>query len=413
MMRFGEVIMRRADVLAVISADPDRLTRSYLTREHRQAAEQILAWMREAGMQAELDALGNAVGRYAGNDPDAPLVITGSHMDSVVDAGRYDGIFGILSAIACVDDLHRRGKRLPYALEVVAFGDEEGVRFGVTMTGSKALAGSFDADALECTDSDGVSLRNALREWGGDPEAIAALERDPIRVAAFVEAHIEQGPVLLNEGLPLGVVTSIAGSSRVRARVSGLAGHAGTVPMRERKDALAAASAMVLAIESHCLERSDRLVGTVGKLAIAGGGASNIIPGTVELSIDLRSGDDVTRLAALAAIEAKCRAIAASRGVTLDWDAFFHLDAAPCDPGLEARMADAIAAQGVPVRHLPSGAGHDAMQFARIAPIVMLFVRCGNGGISHNPLETMTAEDAELASSALLHFLENLSVIAS
>ncbi|MBP8295979.1 MAG: allantoate amidohydrolase [Burkholderiales bacterium] len=411
-MRHGQTILEQAEMLGAITQDPGRVTRTYLTPQHRAAGERILAWMREAGMEAAFDALGNVVGRYAALDPEAPIVMTGSHMDSVVNAGKYDGVFGILTAIACVRDLHARGKRLPVTFEVVAFGDEEGVRFGVTLIGSKTLGGNFDPAYLDRKDADGITLRDALRNFGGDPDALVSLERNPRKVAAFVESHIEQGPVLLNEGLPVGVVTSIAGGTRVRVRITGLAGHAGTVPMPGRRDALAAAAEMVLAVERYCLERADTLVGTVGKLGVPGGGAINVIPGEVEFNVDLRSGDDAKRLAALAAVEAECAAIAARRGVALAWEPFFHVAAAPCDPQLQARLAESIAAQGCAVRYLPSGAGHDAMEMVRIAPIAMLFVRCGNGGISHNPLETMTAEDAETATAVLLHFLEHFEPAA-
>jgi len=407
-MDHAATILEQADILATITEEPGRITRTYLTPQHRQAGEQILGWMREAGMQADFDPLGNVVGRYAAADSDAPVVMTGSHMDSVVNAGRFDGVFGILTAIACVRDLSARGQRLPFTFEVVAFGDEEGVRFGVTLIGSKALGGSFDPIFLDKRDANGIALRDAIVAFGGDPDAIPKLKRDPKRVAAFVESHIEQGPVLLDEGLPVGVVTSIAGASRVRVKVTGLAGHAGTVPMPGRRDALAAASEMVLAIERHCLRRADTLVGTVGKLAIPGGGAINVIPGEVDFTVDLRSGNDQTRLAATDAIEAECRAIAQRRNVDLSWESFFHLRAAPCDARLQAALAASIAAHGIAVRHLPSGAGHDAMEMANIAPIAMLFVRCGEGGISHNPLETMTREDAGIATSVFLHFLEHL-----
>ncbi len=409
-MRFGPDILARCDVLAAISEDPHRLTRTYLTPQHRAAGETIAGWMRDAGMEARFDALGNVVGRYAAVDPDAPLVIAGSHMDTVVDAGRYDGVFGILAPIACVADLHARGRRLPYTLEVVAFGDEEGVRFGVSMLGSRALAGRFDVSVLERRDANGVSLREALVAFGGDPAAVLALARRD--VVAYVETHIEQGPVLLDAGLPVGVVTSIAGGTRLAVRVEGTAGHAGTVPMPVRQDALAAAAEMVLAIERHCAERAETLVGTVGKLAVTGGGAINVIPGAVEFTVDLRSGDDATRRAALAAVEAECRAIAARRRVALAWEPFFELAAAPCDARLQAQWAAAVAAHRVPVRYLPSGAGHDAMEFANLAPIAMLFVRCGHGGVSHNPRETLAAEDAELATRVLLHFLEHFDPAA-
>jgi allantoate deiminase/N-carbamoyl-L-amino-acid hydrolase len=356
-------------------------------------------------MAAEFDALGNVVGRYAAATPDAPVVLTGSHFDTVVGAGKYDGIFGILSAIACVHDLNARGRRLPYTFEVVAFGDEEGVRFGVSMIGSRALAGRFDPATLDKRDANGVALRDALVACGGDPAAIPSLART--RVAAFVETHIEQGPVLLDEGLPVGIVTGIAGGSRIRVRLTGLAGHAGTVPMPGRQDALAAAAEMVLAIEAHCRERADLLVGTVGKLAVAGGGAINVIPGAVEFTLDLRSADDAARKRAVGAIEAKLRTIAARRRIALAWEPFFELAAAPCDERLQRLWAASVAAAGVTPRYLPSGAGHDAMEFVALAPIAMLFVRCGNGGISHHPDETLDAGDADLATRVFLHFLEN------
>lgn len=407
-MRFGPDLLRQSDLLAEVTEEPGRITRTYLTPQHREAGEMIAGWMREAGMDAHFDALGNVVGRYGADDPEAEVVLTGSHMDSVVNAGRYDGIFGILAPIACVRELHRRGTRLPYTLEVVAFGDEEGVRFGVSMIGSRALAGRFDDSALERRDAQGETMREALHAFGGDSAAVPSLARTDI--AAYIEAHIEQGPVLLDAGLPVGVVTSIAGATRVKVRVEGLAGHAGTVPMPSRRDALAAAAEMVLAIEAHCAARADALVGTVGKLAVAGGGAINVIPGAVEFTVDLRSGEDAKRAAALAAIESQCRAIAQRRSVALTWEPFFALAAAPCDARLQAQLAASIAAHDVTPRFLPSGAGHDAMEFAAIAPTAMLFVRCGAGGISHHPSETLDVADAELATSVLLHFLEHLDL---
>ena len=403
-LRFGPTIMARADVLAAISEDAPRVTRAYLTPEHRQAGETIAGWMREAGMQVHWDALGNVVGRYEGLTPNAPVVMTGSHMDTVRNAGRYDGLFGILSPIACIADLHARGVRLPVALEVVAFGDEEGVRFGVTLIGSKAMAGAFDVSWFDRTDPQGVSLRDALRAFGGDPNGLAGLDRRDSRVVAFIESHIEQGPVLLGKDLALGVVTAIAGATRVRCTVTGLAGHAGTVPMGNRRDALAAASEMVLAVESHCSTHPG-LVGTVGRLTVLPG-AVNVIAQDVEFTIDVRSGVDATRLAAVTALQAQCDAIAKRRGVTLSFEPFFELRAAPCDPKLQEHLAHAIAAEGLPVEHLPSGAGHDAMEFPAVCPTAMLFVRCGHGGISHHPDEIMTVQDADVATAVLLRFLE-------
>jgi hydantoinase/carbamoylase family amidase len=402
--RFGESILARAELLAAITADAPRLTRAYLTPEHRRAGELIAGWMREAGMSVHWDALGNVVGRYEAAVADAPVLMTGSHLDTVRNAGRYDGLFGILSPIACVADLHRRGVRLPVAIEVVAFGDEEGVRFGVTLIGSKAMAGAFNPAWLEATDAGGLSMRDALREFGGDPDAVASVDRRGKGVVAFIESHIEQGPVLLNAGLSLGVVTAIAGASRIRCVVTGLAGHAGTVPMSARQDALAAASEMVLALERHCTVQPG-LVGTVGRMTVLPG-AVNVIPQDVEFTVDLRSGVDATRHAALKALRVEFAAIAARRRVELAFEPFFELTASPCDDHLQRQFADAIAAQGLPVRHLPSGAGHDAMSFPAVCPIAMLFVRCGNGGISHHPDETMTVEDADIATEVLLRFIE-------
>ena len=406
----GTEILRQADVLAQFTEDAPRLTRVYLSPQHKQAGEYLIGLMRDAGMTAGFDALGNIVGRYEADDPSAPMVVTGSHQDSVRNAGKYDGLFGILTAIACVRDLHARGKRLPYTLEIVGFCDEEGVRFGATLIGSKAMAGSFDPSWLDKVDADGITMRQALADFGGDPARWREVDRRNGNVVAFVESHIEQGPVLLNEGLPVGVVTAIAGATRLRVEVTGLAGHAGTVPMGSRQDALTAASEMILFVERYCEDRAG-LVGTVGKMTIAPG-AVNVIPQDVEFTIDVRSGDDALRRTAVAAFEAGFAKIAARRRVAVRATPFYSADAAPCDPALQRQFAAAIEAHGIPVRHLPSGAGHDAMVFPAVAPTAMLFVRCGNNGISHHPDETMTAEDAQVATSVLLRFFENFNPAA-
>jgi hydantoinase/carbamoylase family amidase len=356
-MRFGPAILERAEALAAITERPGMLARSYLTPQHRQAGERIRGWMREAGMQAEFDALGNVVGRYEGTNPRAPAVLTGSHMDTVVDAGKYDGLFGVLAPIACVADLHARGKRLPFPLEVVAFGDEEGVRFGTSMMGSKALAGRLDAAVLELKDAAGVTVREALAAFGGDAGALAGLRRSRDAIRLYVETHIEQGPVLLEEGLAVGVVTSIAGSSRARVGVRGEAGHAGTVPWRcgvtrsprparwcSRSSVIAArarAASWAPSASSRCHE----------------GGAINVIPGDVEFTIDVRSGEDALRRAAVAAIEAAFREVAAARGVRPRVDAAAGARAAPCDPAEQERLAAAIQAHGLPVRRLAQRRG--------------------------------------------------------
>jgi len=407
-MKFGSDILKQADVLAGFTEDAPLITRTYLSKEHKTAGEYLIGLMRDAGMNADFDPLGNIVGRYEAGVPFAPVVMTGSHQDSVRNAGKYDGLFGILSPIACVKELNRQGKRLPYTLEIVGFGDEEGVRFPATLVGSKAMAGQFDPAWLDKVDADGVTMRQAINDFGGDASLWKELDRRNEQhgeVVAFVESHIEQGPVLLNEGLAVGVVTAIAGATRMRLNVTGLAGHAGTVPMGARQDALAAAAEMILFVERFCTDNAG-LVGTVGKLSVKPG-AINVIPQDVEFTIDVRSGDDATRAVALNAFATELPAIAKRRNVTLAIETLYDAGAAPCDPALQKQFEAAIAAQGISPRYLPSGAGHDAMVFPVVAPMAMLFVRCGNNGISHHPDETMTAEDAEIATNVLLHFFEN------
>ena len=413
-MKFGPALMAQADALACFTEDAPHITRTYLSPAHKAAGQYLIGLMHEAGMQAGFDTLGNVVGRYTADDPAAPVVMTGSHQDSVRNAGKFDGLFGILSAIACVKDLHQRGRRLPVTLEVIGFGDEEGVRFAATLIGSKAMVGAFDSAWLTKTDTDGISMAQALRDFGGDPQDFAAVDRRGAKVVAFVESHIEQGPVLLNEGLCLGVVTAIAGATRLKVSVTGLAGHAGTVPMGQRQDALAAAAEMLLAVERYCEAHRDQggLVGTVGILE-ARPGAANVIPQDVSFTVDVRSGDDAARRAAVAAFENEFATIATRRSVKVEAVPFYSADAAPCHPGLQAQLAQAIAAQGCAVRHLPSGAGHDAMVFPPLCPTAMLFVRCGNNGISHHPDETMSAEDADVATRALLHFFENFEPVGN
>ena len=408
-MRFGNRILEQADALACFSESSAVLTRTYLSASHRRAADFLLQLMHDAGMDAAVDALGNVVGRYAGKHEAASTILCGSHQDSVVDAGRYDGVFGILSPIACIADLNQRGVRLEHAIEVVAFGDEEGVRFDVTMIGSAAMAGRFDQSWLEKKDSAGISMGQALSQFGVDGRDWKRVERDRAQFVCFVETHIEQGPVLLEEGLAVGVVSAIAGVSRVRATVTGVAGHAGTVPMQMRHDALTAAAEMTLAAEALAQARADQIVATVGKFTVAAGGAINVIPGRIQFTIDLRSGDDDKRRQSVALLSEQCQAIASRRGVTLDWEVFFENNAAPCDSTLKAQLAGAIERHGVPLRELASGAGHDAMKFHGVLPMAMLFVRCGNGGISHNPAEIMSAADADLATEVLLDFFEHYS----
>jgi allantoate deiminase len=395
-------IMHRADELAALSADPACLTRTFLSPEHRRTNERVLGWMREAGMSARVDAIGNVVGRYEGVQPGLPALVLGSHLDTVRDAGRYDGMLGVISAIECVAQLHARAERLGFALEVVGFGDEEGVRFGSTLLGSRALAGTFDFGVLAARDSEGVTLAEALRAFALDPAAVGEAARMPAELLAYVELHIEQGPVLERAGLPVGCVSSISGATRLEVRMSGHAGHAGTVPMGARRDALAAAAEAILAVERRCAQEPG-LVGTVGRIE-ALPGAVNVIPGQCRFTIDIRAPDDVQRQRALAEVTAATQAIGARRDVGVEISTLHESNAVPCAPWLMEQIDRAIAAQGVQALHLPSGAGHDAMAMAAVTAVGMIFVRCA-GGVSHHPDERISAADAGVGAATLSAFV--------
>jgi len=367
----------------------------------------VLGWMREAGMPASLDAIGNVVGRYEGERAGLPCLMLGSHLDTVRDAGRYDGMLGVITAIECVQAL--KGKRLPFAIEVIGFGDEEGVRFGTTMLGSRAIAGAVEPAVLDAKDARGISIRDALRAFGLNADDIGRVARKKGQVLAYAELHIEQGPLLEAEGLPVGVVTAINGFSRLKVTLQGVAGHAGTVPMHLRRDALATAAECVLAIER--IARGDQeLVGTVGRIE-AKPGAINVIPGEVQFTIDLRAPRDELREQAVRSAIADVEAIAAKRRVTCKVEKLQELGVAKCAPWLMAQFERAVAAEGFPVRKLPSGAGHDGMALKSIADIAMLFVRC-KGGISHNPAESITEADAAVGARTLLRFIEDFELPA-
>ena len=402
-------ILQRCDALARHSELPAGLTRVFLSREMRAASDLVLGWMREAGMQAKLDPIGNAVGRYEGDRPGLPCLMLGSHLDTVRDAGRYDGMLGVISAIECVSFLNSKNKRLPFAIEVIGFGDEEGVRFGTTLLGSRAVAGIFDEKVLQAKDAAGVAMADALREFGLDPKQISGIARKKGDVVAYAELHIEQGPVLEAEGLPVGVVTAINGFSRLRATLKGVAGHAGTVPMNLRRDALAAAAECVLAVE-RVARGNPELVGTVGRIE-AKPGAINVIPGEVTFTIDVRAPKDSLRKHAVAAIRAEVEKIAKARQLAADIESLQEFGSSTCAPWLMDQMDRAVKRKGFPVRRLPSGAGHDGMALAAITDICMLFVRC-KGGISHNPLESITREDAAAGVTVLSDFIEHFELSA-
>jgi len=399
-------VLDLAAALARHSDSAEHYTRLYLPPAHQAAAKELQSWMVRSGMDVRIDSVGNVIGRYEGAAPDAKTLLLGSHFDSVRNGGKYDGVLGILVPMACVAELHRRGERLACAIEVAAFADEEGARFATGFLSSRAMIGDFDRSWLERRDADGVSMSEAMRSAGLDPDAAGSDPLDVKSLAGYLELHIEQGPVLLDAGLALGVVTTISGGNRHAVAVIGEAGHAGTVPMVRRHDALAAASEMVLAIEKRCAVPvpGSRLVGTVGILRVVDG-SSNVIPGRIEFSLDIRAGDDATRIAAEDDIFAELAAIAKRRGVRVEAKRHSESSVVLCPERMQQLVADSIAAVGLEPRRLPSGAGHDAMMFARVCDVGMMFVRCGAGGVSHNPAETVTAEDVELARRAVLQFM--------
>lgn len=402
----GANVMAHLHELARCTSEPGKLTRLYLTSAHRAAIGMVRGWMEEAGMSTEVDAAANLVGRYPGQRPDAPVLLLGSHIDTVRDAGHYDGNLGVIAAIEAVAALNETGERLPFAIEVLAFGDEEGVRFPSKLTGSRAVAGTFEPQSLDITDREGVNLEAALRAFGCDPGAIPGIGRHRDRVVGYVEVHIEQGPVLEQMKLPVGIVSAIAGASRFRVEVIGEAGHAGTVPMDLRKDALVAAAEMVMAVERRAHGASEPgLVATVGAMEAAPG-APNVIPGRARFSLDVRAPVDADRLKAIEDLSGAFSTLAARRHVRVRVEKFYDEPAVACDLALVAQLEAAVARAGVKPLRLPSGAGHDGLAIAALCPIAMLFVRC-KGGISHNPAESITTKDADVATGILLDFLRH------
>jgi allantoate deiminase len=401
----AEALVARHARLAEISEPGPGVTRLFATAEHLQALALLREWMEAAGMTTRVDAAGNLIGRYAadpaaGNNPKVLLV--GSHHDTVRQGGRYDGAMGVLLGIACVEALAAAGRRLPYHLDIVCFSDEEGTRYGTSMIGSRAVAGVFDAAVLDWPDAAGVTMRDAMTAAGFDPDALASCRYDPARTLGYVEAHIEQGPVLEAEGLPVGVVTAIAVGSRHRLTVIGTAGHAGTVPMGRRHDALTAAAEMILACE-RVAGAGEGVVATTGKVEVSPG-AINVIPGAVTFTLDLRAPDADRHEAARDAVVEAVDEIAARRGVRLQMEEIYRSGGCAMDPELRAALGRAVAAAGQLVRELFSGAGHDALSLQHIGPVGMLFVRCKDG-VSHNPAEDVAPADIVAAGGVLVSFL--------
>ncbi|HTQ71268.1 MAG TPA: allantoate amidohydrolase [Acidocella sp.] len=400
----GELAVARCNLFKTppYSEEEGALTRRFLTTAHRAALDALTGWMQEAGMAVRLDAAGTLSGRYEGTGGKTLLI--GSHIDSVRDGGAYDGALGVMLGLGVVEELARQGKRLPFAIEILAFGDEEGSRFHASMTGSRFCAGTLQGDPTLLTDQDGTTMGEAMRGFGLDPARLreAALRED---VFLYFEPHIEQGPVLEAEDLPVGIVTGIAAQTRLSVTLTGMANHAGTTPMHLRKDALAAAAQAILLVERIAAQAG--IVGTVGALN-AQPGVGNVIPGGCVFSVDLRAPLAAARDTAEQDFRAGLAEICARRGIGHEVTLVQQLAPCLCDEQAQALLAAAIAAQGLRPFHLASGAGHDAMSMAALCPVSMLFIRC-RAGISHNPAEHVTAQDVNAAARVMLDFLGRLS----
>lgn len=400
-------IMQRADELAQVSETPEQLTRVYLSPEHLRANYLVASWMEQVGMTTWQDAVGNICGRYEGAREGAQAVLLGSHLDTVRNAGRYDGMLGVLTALEVVAFLHEHNLQLEQAIEIVGFGDEEGTRFGITLLGSRGVTGTWPDNWLACEDGAGISVGQALVNAGFDPSRIQSAARGAEEFSAYLELHIEQGPVLERENLALGVVTAINGARRLKCRFVGEAGHAGTVPMTIRKDALAAAANWMTYIESTTASYAPDIVATVGSLQCLPG-AANVIPGEVLLTLDIRSPRDSDIEALLEKLLSEALQIAAQRGVAFDSEIYYSIPATPCDASLQRQLTSAITSVQGRSLSLPSGAGHDAIAIAELWPVGMMFVRCDRG-ISHHPAESVTEADVMQAVQAYTQTVVNLA----
>jgi allantoate deiminase len=399
--------MERCDVLGGSSEEFDRLTRPFASEAMRQAHNHVAWWMREAGMSSiRQDNIGNLRGRYEGTPGSDSTLLLGSHLDSVRDAGKYDGPLGVMVALAAVERLHDSASRLPFAIEVVGFADEEGLRYGTTYLGSRALAGAFNVADLERADADGVTMAGAIRDFGGNPQRIGDDRWSGDKLLGYCEVHIEQGPVLEAKGLPVGVVSAIAGQSRYHLTFTGEAAHAGTTPMDHRKDALVAASGFVQAVEAYAAGQSG-LVATVGQLTVQPG-AANVVPGEVTLSLDVRHADDAERRLAAERLIDLAAQIGKHRNIVVTTRPVSDNAAVSCSKRLTALLVRAIQDLGHHSVQLASGAGHDAVVMAGLTDVAMLFVRC-KGGVSHNPAESITEEDAGAGARVLARFVDRFS----
>ncbi len=405
-MTAAKKIMQQCEALGKISDEVGRLTRVFGSPAMRRANELVAKWMRETGMKTRIDAVGNLIGRYESGGSKAKILLLGSHLDTVRNAGKYDGPLGVILAIACVEQLYRKKIRLPFAIEVIGFSDEEGVRFQVPYLGSKAVAGCFDKKDLARKDAEGIPMAQAIKTFGGNPAKLNYARLNRSDLLGFVEAHIEQGPVLEQKGLAVGVVSGIAGQTRACVTFIGRAGHAGTTPMNLRQDALCAAAEMVLAAE-NLARKTPGLVATVGEVS-AKPGASNVIPGEVRLSLDVRHSKNAARKNAQRTLQKTAAQIARRRKLKLDYTVVHETAAVDCSEKLSALLGESVKQRRKKTIRLSSGAGHDAAVMAGITPTAMLFIRC-KGGVSHHPDESVKAADVQVAYDVMNDFLQLLA----
>jgi len=399
------LVMARCEALGSLSQNPSCLDRRYLTEQHKLANQLTSGWMIEAGMTTWQDSVGNIWGRYTSAVPNAPRLIIGSHLDTVPNGGKYDGMLGVVAPVTLMAMFSGEGRQFPFHIDIVGFCDEEGTRFGTTLLGSRALTGKWQDEWRRLKDEDGISLEDAMKHFGLDFDAINSATIAQTDLLGYLELHIEQGPVLEQENLPVGVVNAIAGAKRFSLTVTGMAGHAGTVPMSMRHDALCASAEMILAVESISQQRPG-VVATVGKIENAPNGV-NVISGRCQFSLDIRSEEDPLRDAALAEILQKINDIAVLRNVELKVEQTHSAPAVHCDSALQNTLLKGVTEAGIVPKVLASGAGHDAMAMAEICPVAMLFTRC-KGGISHHPAESITTDDVAASLAVMHHSLRTL-----
>ena len=388
--------------LAQLSELSNGITRQFLSSEHREANALVCRWMEMAGMRAHQDAIGNIIGRYEGLEADFPAVMIGSHLDTVVNAGKFDGILGVVVAIHCISALYKEKKRYRFPIEVIGFADEEGTRFQSTYLGSKAVAGTFDFTSLGRRDVNGTSMQDALLSFGLEPDKIKNAARKPKDISAYIEIHIEQGPVLEEQGIPAGIVTEITGAVRFQVTVTGTAGHAGTVPIHLRNDALVSACECVLMVE-EIARKHPKTVGTVGQITVTAG-ASNVIPGETVFTIDLRAADNEIRHKVEHELISEMQRLCQKRQTKISLKKVHEAPSVTCSPRIINQLQNAFTKSKHKPYCLPSGAGHDAAAMADLTDVGMIFIRCKEG-VSHNPAESVSEPDIQAGLDILLEFL--------